>query len=86
MVLSPADDVCKPCDGATGANGVTALADDLDLLNGLEVRMPSSCRNCACVTALIHAEGQAKLVALYFLPHASRLGVTGNRALPAKDS
>ncbi len=43
---------------ATGVDGAVALANELDLLNGLEVRMPSSCSKCGCVTALIQTEAK----------------------------
>ena len=58
MVLSPSDNVCKHHDAslASGVDRAVALTNQLDLLSGLEVRMPSSCSKCGCVTALIQTE------------------------------
>ena len=62
MMVSRPDNICKPCDAlcATGAAGVTASTSDLDPLNGLEVRMPSSCSKCGCVTASIQKEAKRR--------------------------
>jgi hypothetical protein len=74
MVVSPPDNVCKPS-GASPASGVdrsVRLTSRLDLLSGLEVRMPSSCSKCGCVTALIQTE--AKLRSLRCASCRSHLG------------
>lgn len=62
MDLWRSDKVCKPDDAlrATGIDGVAAPAGDLDLLNGLEVRMPSACSKCGCVTAHIQTEAKRR--------------------------
>ena len=55
MFASPATHCALPA-----LTGVTASTSDLDLLNGLEVRMPSSCSKCGCVTALIQTEANRR--------------------------
>ena len=62
MVVSPRGNVCKPCAAActTRAGSVAAPSAQLDLLNGLEVRMPSSCSKCGCVTASIQTEAKRR--------------------------
>ena len=57
----------------------------VERLNGLEVRMPSSCSKCGCVTASIQTEAKPTLAALCFVPHASRLDFTPYRALSTED-
>jgi hypothetical protein len=62
MVVSRSDNVCKRFDrlDATGSDRVAVPALSLDLLNALEVRMPSSCSNCGCVAALLQAEANRR--------------------------
>ena len=65
--------VCKPRSAQRDA-AVDGVAGGGGLLDGLEVRMPSSCSKCDCVTALISSQkDNATLTALCFC--AARISV-----------
>jgi hypothetical protein len=52
------DIVCKSPDSRPGIGSDGPVTSNAGVLDGLEVRLPSSCSKCGCVTALIGAEAK----------------------------